>query len=148
MRRPLQTVAVAIFSLAATFAIASETRKPTTLADAVEAFNQKAEQNATGKAQLPLTEDEVIAAIFQWTNEHPKAAKAHYEAIQEIARTKMLPPNASLSFTARFENGKGRQFDVWWIDLTVDEKVEGSDGYTFRLRERWIRCLPSSRADD
>ena len=133
--------------LTTSFALADDSAKEQSLADAVKTFNEKALRSRIGKVQPPLTEDEVIAAILGWKNEQPKASKAYYDVIQKVAHTRTLPPNANLSFFASYSDGKGYHFDVWWIDISIEKKVDRFEGYGYRLREKWLRARPTTPFD-
>ena len=84
----------------------------------------------------------MIAAILGWTNERTKAHEVYYKTIQKIARTRTLPPYAKLKSIQNYSDSNGRRFDVWWVDIAVDQKVDRYHGYGYRLRERWIRVHP------
>jgi len=120
--------------------------QPRSLSDAVKEFNWKAQTDPIGKGQPLLTEDEVVAAIRGWIREQMPAPDAVYNAFQQVAETKRLPPTAKMDFTTGWHGYKGFHFEVWWIDLTL---TEGSKhGYTYRLRDRKIRCRPINASDD
>ena len=59
------TVLGAIIAASA-FAVQNATAEAVSIKAAVEEFNQKTLADPIGKTQLPLTEDEVIAAIRGW----------------------------------------------------------------------------------
>ena len=146
MRTTLQLSIVLTATFAAVAVIAVEPPRSLSLGDAVIEFNRKAQLDEIGKDQPPLTEDEVVAAIRGWIREQMPATDAVYDAFQRVATTKQLPPTAKLHFTTDWHGFKGMHFDVWWIDLTL---TEGSKhGYTYRLRDRKIRCRPVEAADD
>src|SRR5262245_61220186 len=117
-----------------------EEPKVVTLAEAVKEFNRRAQDNATGKTQPPLTEDEAVAAIRGWIREQVPATDEVYKAYQTIADTKKLPEGATLTFTTRWSGFNGYEFDVWWVDLNI--RTGADTGYTFRLRDQKLRCRP------
>jgi hypothetical protein len=117
--------------------------KAVTLAEAVREFNQRAQNDATGKTQPPLTEDEAVAAIRGWIRRQVSATDDVYRVYQTIADTKKLPEGATLTFTTGWSGFNGYEFDVWWVDLNI--KTGPSTGYTFRLRDQKLRCRPLRR---
>jgi hypothetical protein len=115
--------------------------RATSLSDAVKAFNQRAAADAIGKNQPALTDDEVVAAIRGWIREQgPAASDEVYKIYQTIADTKKLPEGASLTFLTRWPGFNNYDFDVWWIDLEI--KTGPRSGYSFRIRDRKLRCWP------
>ena len=118
----------------------AEKGKASMLADAVKEFNQGAQKDATGKDQPDLTEDEVVAAIRGWIRQQVPATDEVYKVYQTIADTKKLPEGATLEFTTKWSGFNNYEFDVWWIDLTI--KTGADTGYTFRIRDRKLRCRP------
>jgi hypothetical protein len=120
--------------------VGDENGKTSRLADAVKAFNQRAQKDATGKDQPALTEDEVIAAIRGWIREQVPATDEVYKVYQTIADTKKLPNGATVRFTTRWTGHNNHEFDVWWIDLDI--KTGANTEYTFRIRDRKLRCRP------
>src|SRR5262249_21941590 len=108
--------------------------KGRTLAEAVEEFNRRAQNNPTGKTQPPLTEDEVVAAI-RGRPGRPAPDDVH-KAYRAIADNKTLPAGATLSFipcSALFRS-------VWWVDLSI---MTGPDtGFSVRIRKQTLRCRP------
>lgn len=117
-----------------------EKPKDMTLADAVKEFNERAQNDATGKAQPPLTEDEAIAAIRGWIRKQVPVPDDVYKVYQTIADTRKLPDGADLTFTTKWSGFNNHEFDVWWVDLTV--KTGPKSGYTYRLRDHKLRCRP------
>jgi uncharacterized protein (TIGR03067 family) len=113
-----------------------EDGKTQTLLDAVKEFNQRARWNETEPA---LTEDEVVAAIRGWNREQHPATDKVYKTYQTIADTKKLPAEATLTYTTKC-TGNRLEFDVWWVDLNIKTGVDS--GYTFRIRDRKLRCRP------
>jgi hypothetical protein len=135
-----------IFAIASSNLLAADAPKPRPLSEAVKEFNQKAQKDPTGKNEPPLSEDEVVAAIRGWIREQVPASDPVYNAFQNVAKTKQLPPNATLTFTTNWEGFNGLDFDVWWIDLTLFQGPKS--GYTYRLRDRKIRCRPMDASGD
>ena len=143
MLRSVLGLVVVLVSPVAVPARGADNDKSTSFADAVKDFNQRAKQNATGKDEPALTEDEVIAAIRGWIRERVKVEDDVYRAYQKMADTKTLPPGARLDFTTRWLGFNGYDYDVWWIDLSI--KTGENTGYTFRIRARMIRSQPQGQ---
>jgi hypothetical protein len=135
----MQLVAVAAALTAAACPVAGD-ESAVTLANAVKEFNQRAQRDATGRDQPALTEDELIAAIRGWDRGQVPAANEVYNIYQGIADTRTLPARANLTFTTRWVGFNKHDFDVWWVDLTI--MTGPNTGYTFRLRDRKLRCRP------
>ena len=132
------SVAVLVAFVAVTvYARDDDTASPNSLKVAVEGFNTETRTHPIGKSQLPLTEDEVIAAIRGWIPEHtPGVTDDVYEQFQQIAESRELPEGASLSFCPGWTGYRGYTFKVWWIDLSI--KTGENTGYTFRIRDQKI----------
>ena len=111
------------------------------LKQAVAFFNQEAAKDAIGRAEPPLTEGEVVAALRAWDRKRMKIDDPTYAVFQKIADTRKLPKNAKLRFLTRWQGYNGYDFTVWWVDIAV-VRVSGS-GYTFRIRDRKISCSPT-----
>ena len=110
----------------------------TSLADAVEAFNEKALQNPIGKEQPPLTEEEVIAAI-RWSDLDRKqlpVSDEEYRAFRNIADTRRLPKGSEFEVLTRFEPNEKFVFEAWSVRITMP-KEKGT--YAFVIRERMVR---------
>ena len=140
MLRKLAMSMAAVLAFIAYPVAGDENGKVPTLADAVEEFNQRAQQDATGKDQPALTVDEVVAAIRGWIRERVPATDEVYRVYQTIADTKKLPDGATITFTTKWSGFNNHEFDVWWIDLTI--KTGANTGYTFRIRDQKLRCRP------
>lgn len=118
--------------------------KEVTLAEAVKEFNRRAREDATGKTQPALTEDEVVAAIRGWDREEEPVTDDIYKAYQAIADTRKLPAGAALEFITRcWGRNDPYEFDVWWINLEI---MTGPDtGYGFRIRHQMLRSRPAGQ---
>ena len=93
--------------------------KEVTLPEAVKGFNRRAQEDATGKTQPPLTEDEVVAAIRGWDREEEPVTDDVYQAYQAIAETRKLPEGATLNFITRCWGGStpgNRERRFWGVD--------------------------------
>src|SRR5262245_36952803 len=132
-------MAVVLVLIAYSFAGAQQ-GKASTLAEAIGAFNRRAQGDATGKDQPALTEDEVVAAIRGWIRKQVPVSDEVYKIYQTIADTKTLPEGATLRFITKWSGFNNHEFDVWWVDLSI--KTGANTGYTFRIRDQKLRCRP------
>lgn len=108
-----------------------------TLKAAVVKFNEGAQTHLVGKTQLPLTQEEVVAAIRGWIPEStPGVTEEIYEKFQAIAESGELPANAQLSSKSVWTGYRGYHFKVWWIDLSIE--TGAGTAYTFRIRDQKI----------
>lgn len=121
-----------------------EKEKTTPLADAIQDFNQRATRDVIGKGQPALTDDEVVAAIRGWIRKQHPASDEVYKVYQTIANTKKLPEGTTLTFTTKWLWPNEYEFDVWWVDLNI--KTGSDTEYTFRIRDRKLRCRPLGRS--
>jgi hypothetical protein len=128
---------------------ASPSKDDNSLSSAVDQFNKKAQRNATGRAQPPLTDAEVIAAIRAWTpltddeviaairvltRKTTGVTDEVYQAFQKIAETQQLPKGAELSYTTGWTGYRDYHFHVWWINLSIP--TGENPGFSFRIRDR------------
>jgi hypothetical protein len=118
-----------------------EEPKEATLAEAVKEFNRRAQVDAIGKTQPPLTEDEVVAAIRWWDREEEPVTDDVYQAYQAIADSGKLPAGAALYFITKCSGPNGDEVDVWWINLEVWTAPD--TGYGFRVRNQMLRYRPA-----
>jgi hypothetical protein len=138
-RDALKAAAAGVLFLVGSPLTGDEKPMEVTLADAVKEFNRRAQDDATGKTQPALTEDEVVAAIRLWDREEEPVTDDIYKAYQAIADTKKLPEGATLYFITKCLNPpRGHEFDVWWINL----EIETGGGYAFRVRHQMLRSRP------
>ena len=100
---------------------ASENRRSedVSLERAVTEFNLRNDQQREHAGQLPLTEDEVIAAIRSWRPaKKPKVSKSLRNRVRAIAETRVMPPGAVLGRVAGHYHD-GYRFEVYRIMLNV-----------------------------
>lgn len=108
------------------------------LKSAIEGFNEAASRNLIGKAQPPLTEEEVVSAIRGWQPElTPGATDSIYEQFQKIAESGELPEGAELKYCTGWTGYRGYHFQVWWVDLSI--KTGERTGFTFRIRNQFMK---------
>ena len=97
--------------------------------DGVAELNAKSKHHEIGKSQEPLTAEEVVGGIRRWLQEHSVSSERRAK-FERIADSCVLNPGDELSFATSLNNS-GHRFNVWWLDLTVDD-------YTLRIRDRTI----------
>ena len=122
------------------------------IAEAVKQFNVRAQENAVGKTQPPLTPDEVLAAIRGWIpGEHP-GCEIFLPRFNKIAETEIIPAGSFLDFIPGWVGYKGYDYKVWWIDLFVpgtdEQKIAHHWGYNFRLRAQMISSRPHQQTPE
>jgi hypothetical protein len=122
------------------------------IAEAVKQFNVRAQADAVGKTQPPLTSDEVIAAIRGWIpEEHPKC-EYYLPQFRKIAETGIIPVGSYLDFIPGWIGYQGYDYEVWWVDLfvpgTAEQKAAHHAGYRFRLRAQMISSRPHRPTSD
>lgn len=147
MWRPFPTC-VLMFAMAGE--IASAEPSSTTvipLEKAIAEFNAQAALDPIGKEQPPLTKEEVLAAIrLAQSRDFSEAPVATFQAFQQIAKTRSLPPKASFDLLTGIDPGDDFIFDVWYVRISVPKEDGGS--YSFAIRNRIIRLRPVSEVAD
>jgi hypothetical protein len=117
----------------------------TDLSKATAEFNSIASRDNTGKTEPALSPDEVVASIRGIMFDRlPPIDPVYKKLFQQIADTRRLPANSSLSFTTEWTGYNGYDFHVWWIDLFINPTDPSKLppqlrlGYNFRIRNRFI----------
>jgi hypothetical protein len=102
------------------------------LADAVASFNNRAADDPVGKLEPKLTEDEIVASIQSQLPvlDANHRTKAIY---RQIVRNKRLPRSATLDSMPGYSPTVGKQYTVWWINLSV--VTDENAGFGLRIRE-------------
>ena len=114
-------------------ATASNELQESPLAAAVRRFNAETTSHRIGKHQLPLTKEEVVAAIHCWESPHTHCDE-EWTKYAELARTRSFPPGARIY--ARDTYGcRSCLITVWWIYLDL---IVGKGKYAFRIRDQKI----------
>ena len=138
------TISGMILSLASlgTFSTAGPSDDASTpLGEAVKAFNTEAAKDPTGNEQLPLTEDEVIAAIRFWKREKDSPVSNQLQdTFKEVAETRKVPANARFEVLKGLDPGGEFLFYGWWVRLQMRKPDGGT--YSFPIRERLVRSVP------
>lgn len=111
--------------------------KPRSLEEAIAAFNKEAKESPTGQLQLPITEQETLAAIAKFDAlEHvAESAKA---TLLEIANTKTLPANAYFRRFTRFDDEQ-QMHGGWWVRLVIEGKDPPVYSVPVRTTQLFIR---------
>jgi hypothetical protein len=96
-----------------------------------------AEANKHYPPGLPLTEDEVVAAIDNIKLKHPTIPDDLLAVYQRIAKERVLPKGVYFSHITGFIPRPGSiRYIVDWRDLTLDGK------YNYRIRARYVSRDP------
>lgn len=116
------------------FAIDANEPEESPLGAAVRRFNQESSSHHIGMHQLPLTEEEVIAAIHCWDPPHKRndEARATYS---ELAESRTFPLGARIYSRETYDCNK-HVITVWWIYLNL--KIGQGREYAFRIRDQKI----------
>lgn len=122
--------------------------KQTTLGDAVKQFNAQVNRTSDlGREQPPLTVDELVAAIRAWDTEKNPIVPELHAVFHSIAETGKLPSGSHLDYSTGWDPGRGYQFTVWRVNLSISAphptKADSRIGYTFRVRDRIISSRQS-----
>ncbi len=118
--------------------------RPLSLSEAVEKFNLRAAENEVGKAQTPLTVDEVATAIRSAGRHQLPLIEHQRRLIHAVAETQQLPAYAGLKFTTTWFAPSGYRCEVWWVDLVLcsqeqhhDERIAAA--CSLRIRDHRLR---------
>ena len=119
----------------------------TPLARAVEEFNEHAKRTEVGKTQPPLTVEEVLAAVRNWSPKEDPIEPKMFAALQEAARAGMLPKGSYLSFSSGSVSRNGYDIDAWNIYLQVGLNQHPADlvgvpSYGVLVRRQYIASRP------
>lgn len=117
-------------------------KEETPLSRAVADFNKKALLDSIGKAERPITEEEVIASILLL--EKPVNAPVSdelFQQIKKIAATKVLPVNAKFESLNGLDPRGSYIFDVWSVRIRMDRPDGSSCAFLIRQRVVGSRAL-------
>ncbi len=108
---------------------------------AIKRFNARYNQ-ADGRKQPPLTENEVVAAIFHHKTKRDEAdvSDSLFEKFQQIAKTRFLPEGASIEVIPTFGVEGGATYTIWSIRIKMLQDEAGKEGWTyaFEIREQFV----------
>lgn len=146
-------------ALAAIIAFASRSRaveedgvRP--FSEVIARFNEIASQDRIGRAEPPLTVDEVRATIHAWDASYGgfwerlyrvhKDDETFHNACSEIAETGMVPANMSFRFRTVWRNQGGHDYVGWHVTLhQANVRADGVHYHrAFPIRFRLIDCFP------
>ena len=109
------------------------------LLEAVREFNQHQQQNAIGKSQPPLTDDEVVASI-RWAVMHDgqdEISDPYREQLRHIAEQRQLPSQWGFRVVTEVEGSHGERFQSWAIRL-VCSGTPGVPPYNHAIRHQLL----------
>ncbi|MDB5339190.1 MAG: hypothetical protein JWN70_4809, partial [Planctomycetaceae bacterium] len=117
--------------------------------DAVEDFNSRAAQDDVGKAQAPLTIDEVVTAIRSAGRHQLPLIEYQRRLIHAVAETQQLPAYSGLRFTTTWFAPSGYRCEVWWVDLVLGSQAQDHDerlaaACSLRVRDHRLRSWRDS----
>ena len=127
-RFTLLLTALAVFAASPSMPAQDET--PVPLDAAVRKFNARAAEHPIGKAQPPLTDDAVIAAI-RWNlldREKLNISDETARLLDAVPQTRTLPEEFTLEFEEGYEPNDRVTFDAWMVKLRIPGGVYGADG--------------------
>jgi len=123
--------------------------QPTALSVAVAILNEKLDAYPFGEERIrtrPLSDEElpphvtveeVVKAIQNWDRTKHPIDDSDYKLFEEIARTKMLAPTATLSIQVQWRHAELEskvEVRELWVDLSV--MTGENTGYGFRVRRQ------------
>jgi hypothetical protein len=118
------------------------------LSQAVAEFNARAEKNPVGKTQPPLTAEEVVASIRDWSLKEEPIDPERYREFQAIAKTGTMPKGSYFCFNAGTISRNGYDIDAWHVylriklDVNPDDQV-GVPAYSRLIRTKYIDSRPT-----
>ena len=126
---------------------ATATADSVPLAAAIRELNDAHQRDPVGKDQPPLTEEEVVAAIRWWKHRRNEApvTNAEFEAFQQIADARALPPGFTFEVLPNFEPGDGYEYVIWSVRIVMQRTAKPGWTFAFDIRERFVS---SSLIDD
>jgi|GEM_PF-659937 len=109
------------------------------LTDAIAEFNAS-HAKFRGEEMVPLTLNEVLAAIADWKNRRIEAEvdEATFLNFQRIARTHQLPEGAQLEVIPTFETGESELYFIWSVRVAVPQVAKPGWTFAFTIREQFL----------
>ena len=125
----------------------AEFTETTSLSDAVERFNAQVNRiSKIGRAQPPLTVDEIVASIRAWDRKRNPIEPGLLAVFDRIAESKSLPADSALMFTSGWVPNQEYEFTVWWVDIYLyyprPDRDDSKFVYIHRIRDRTISSRP------
>lgn len=125
----------------------AEFTETTDLSDAVERFNAQVNRiSKVGRAQPPLTVDEIIASIRAWDRKRNPIEPGLLAVFHRIAETQTLPADSAIMFTQSWVPNGDYEFTVWWVDIYLyyprPDRDDSKFVYIHRIRDRTISSRP------
>jgi RNA polymerase sigma factor (sigma-70 family) len=118
---------------------------PSTLAKAVEAFNQEARGIEIGRDQPPLTEDEVVAAIRYHVDEGGTSfKKGSLDDFWTVVGTRDMSAGMRLEHSHLNDLGGDFFYEGWWVRIAI--RSDDGRATTIPIRSRVIRSLTLEEA--
>lgn len=122
---------------------------PIALAAAVADFNLRATQDEVGKAQTPLTVDEVVTAIRSAGRHQLPLIEYQRRMMHTVAETQQLPAYSGLKFTTTWFSPSGYRCEVWWVELVLCSQEQQHDerlaaACSLRIRDHRLRSWRDS----
>jgi serine/threonine protein kinase len=110
------------------------------LKEVVAEFNREKSKAGLGASSLPLTTEEVVAAV-RWMEQSGEISLLQEEAklLQTISEKQILPAAFRIELLTELQGDDGDRIRVGFIQLAM-KRADGSE-YRFNLREQFICCL-------
>ncbi|QDT21923.1 hypothetical protein [Gimesia chilikensis] len=127
-----------------------EFSETTDLSDAVERFNAQVNRiSKVGRAQPPLTVDEIVASIRAWDRKQNPIDPGLLAVFHQIAETQTLPADSAIMFTQGWTPNGDYEFTVWWVDICLyyprPDREDSKYVYVHRIRDRTISSRPRQK---
>lgn len=120
------------------------------LSAAIASFNSS-HNVVDGIKQLPLTEDEAVAAILceQTRRNRHHVDDALFQRYQDIARTRTLPKDAAIEVIPTFETPEGSTFTIWSVRIRLPNSAsdESKGTFAFTIREQFVSVKHSDAGE-
>jgi hypothetical protein len=122
--------------------------KEVPLSQAVNECNRRIQNTRVGKTQPPLTVDEVLAAIRDWSNKEAPIDPKMYNVIQNISKTEIMPKGSYFFFSTGTISYNGYDIDALRIYLRVGldkypDDLVGVPVYSRQIRSQYISSRPT-----
>ncbi len=124
--------------------------KDLAIVEAIKDFNARAQRDAIGRTQPPLTVPEVMAALRAMDPSSKEMPPQEFETFQRIAQTGVIPTGSFIRFISKRVALNGYDIDVWWINLQIELDKYPADladapMYVCRIRTTYVSSRPHDR---